>query len=63
MPTAVIKSSTVLELASQFTEWVMDGYNIKETPQPDGNWTGDTPTVEKTPEPVVENNDTNDLPF
>lgn len=63
MPSAVIKSSTVLELASQFTEWVMDGYNIKETPQPDGNWTGDTPIVEKTPEPVVENNDTNDLPF
>ena len=73
MPNTKIKSKTVIELATVFTDWVMDGYNSKD--QPDGNWTGEnkSPEPQNQPEPVssesplnqkypnFENDD--DLPF
>ena len=60
MPTTKIKSSMVIELASVLTDWVMDGYNTKETPQPETTNNADQQPIAQ-PENKTEEDD--DLPF
>ena len=50
----------VIELASVLTDWVMDGYNTKETPQPEPTNNADQQPIAQ-PENKTEEDD--DLPF